>query len=177
VKPELLARMTECAEDRIEFSVLSLVRDPVVDFVKELAMNVKCLQTIDTRSREEESARADKPESIESANGANEANDCLLGPDLAVALTQQDIEEAEIPLTKVEEYQSSSLKRLKSLRNELVVSQTAIKKSIHEELQSRRADDDHAAGRRYDYNAAINYWARSLVKKGLIQDLVIELTS
>jgi ubiquitin carboxyl-terminal hydrolase L5 len=174
VKPELLARMTECAEDQIEFSILSLVGDPIIDFVKELAVNVKCLQTIDTRFQEEEYIRADKAETIELANGAN---DYLLGPDLAFELTQQDIDQAEIPLIKVEEYHNTSSEHLRSLRSELAASQRAIKKSIQDELQSRRADEDHAAGRRHDYNPAISYWARSLAKKGLIQDLVIEFTT
>lgn len=163
--------MTEYTEDQIEFSILSLVRDPIVDLVGELALNVKCLQTIETSLREEEHGETVKTETIEVFNGAS---DCLFGPDLALELTQQDIDNAEIPLIKLEEYRKASFELLKPLRNKLAASQNAIKRSIQDELQSRRADEDHAAGRRHDYNPAISFWARSLVKKGLIQDLAIE---
>jgi ubiquitin carboxyl-terminal hydrolase L5 len=174
VKPELLARMTECAEDQIEFSILSLVRDPVVDFIQELAVNVKCLQKIDTYLQEEEYSSADQAENPKLANRVDRH---LVGPDLALELTQQNIDQAEIPLANLEKYKNASYEYLKSLRNELVALQKAIKKSIQNELQSRRADEDYAEGRRHDYNPAISYWARSLAKKKLIQGLVTEFTT
>lgn len=165
--------MTECAEDQIEFSILGLVRDPILDFIKELAVNVKCLQVVDAGLREERS-NGDIEDTVGLANGVREY---LTGPDPTLELTQQDIDNAEIPSHRMDEYQNGSNPRLLSLRNELVASQMMIKKSIQNELQSRRLDENYAAGRRHDYNPAIIYWARALAKKGLLPDLASKATT
>src|SRR5467141_2151306 len=81
VKPEIRSRMTEYEEGQIEFSVLSLVRDPILDITRELALNVKCLETVN-RQLDEGIATSDH-------TFAN-LPDVILGPALDLGLTQDD---------------------------------------------------------------------------------------
>lgn len=149
--------MAEYEEDQIEFSVLGIVQDPLVDYIGQLAQNVKTHQKIN----------AYLPESV-SNDGLK---DVVLGPEPSLHLTQADIESAIIP-TAEEEYKPASLEKLLSHRQRLASRQQSIKQSIHEELQSHQAEDDYAAGRRHDYSPAVRAWVQKLARKKMIQELV-----
>jgi len=165
VKPEIRSRMTEYEEGQIEFSVLSLVRDPILDITRELALNVKCLEAVN-RQLDEGIATSDH-------TFAN-LPDVILGPALDLGLTQEDIDCAEIPQGVLETYQASTLKELDLLQRRLIDSQRRIKESMKEELQSCQADDDHAAGRRHEYGPAVRSWIGMLARKAVIKDLLDE---
>jgi ubiquitin carboxyl-terminal hydrolase L5 len=160
--------MAEYEEDQIEFSILSLVQDPIVEHIGELALNVKRL----IKLKELLTGNQDVIQ-VAGQHGAN-LDDIMSGPALAFGLTQEDIDLAKIPDEQEERYRTYSLERLALEQRNLCASQHAIKASIQEELQSRQRDDDYAAGRRHDYTPAVYSWARILARKGVIRDLVSE---
>ena len=168
MKPEIRSRMTEYEEGQIEFSVLSLVRDPILDITRDLALNVKCLEIVNRRLDEGTAASdhtfADLP-------------GVILGPSLDLGLTQKDIDCAEIPQAVLETYQASTLKELDLLQQRLIDSQQSVRASMKEELQSCQADDDHAAGRRHEYGPAVRSWIGMLARKAVIKGLLDEFPS
>lgn len=158
--------MTEYEEDQIEFSILSLVRDPIIEYIGELALNVKRLRKLNERLGDNQGG------TLAAAQPATHLDDIVLGPAPAFELTQEDIDLAKIPDEQEEVYKMCSLQELLLERERLCSSQRAIKASIQEELQSRQRDDDYAAGRRHDYSSAVYSWARILARKGVIRGLI-----
>ncbi|KAJ9359498.1 ubiquitin carboxyl-terminal hydrolase [Paecilomyces variotii] len=162
VKPMILSRMLEYEEDQIEFSILGVVRDPLVDYIAQLAQNVKALQRIDTKLAE----RGSEPGSHDSQPNV------ILGPDASLRLTEADIDNATIPAAEAEEYELASAENLLLHRQTLVSLQQSIRQSINGELQSHQEEDDYASGRRHDYGPAVRAWIKKLAHRQIIQELV-----
>jgi ubiquitin carboxyl-terminal hydrolase L5 len=158
--------MRDYEEDQIEFSVLSVVRDPLSVCVEELALNVKRLQAIRERLV------------TYSANGSStsQSSDCVddivLGPSPAFRLTQNDIDLINDSDEQIDEYQNYDFDELARKHESLHVAQGEIRASIREEIQSCQADDDYAEGRRHDYTPAVSSWARILARKGIVRGLI-----
>ncbi|KAK2757846.1 hypothetical protein FQN54_004252 [Arachnomyces sp. PD_36] len=172
-KPEILARMAGYEEDQIEFSILGLVKDPIINLVADLAQNVKELQAVRERL-DLFNPPAEVPSSTK-ADNSKLPDRTLLGPDGSYKLTQDDIDKAEIPSDKMTRYTSASQDQLRSYENELVDKQKELRSSVKEEQHSQEADDNHAAGRKHDYASAVNRWLSMLARKKKIEELVNEL--
>jgi ubiquitin carboxyl-terminal hydrolase L5 len=165
VKPNILTRMAEYEEDQIEFSILSLAKDPLIDLTAKLAANVKCLELVRELidAHEEGSSTAEPAVSL--------LENTILGPDASYALTQDNIDEAVIAADQREGYQACSIDALIHDLQKLSGNQLELRASIKEEQQSNQADDDYAAGRRYDYGPAVRQWARFLARKRMFESL------
>lgn len=159
-KPNILDRMAAYEEEQIEFSILGLVRDPLPDLMKELAINVRSLEVINDRLM---TSGGDADESFE---GMQET---VLGPEPSLGLTRAMIDEAIIPEGLSEE---RSLSSLITGRESLGKAQTGLRQRVREEQQSQNADDDHATGRRYDYGPAVRTWLRCLARKQQLAELL-----
>ena len=169
-KPDIIARMMEYEEDHIEFSILSLVKDPIVDLVPRLASNVKAVLAID----ELLSALGVAEKEIRGDSGEDST---VYGPDASFELTQEIFDTATIPDSDLSSYKSGTREELLSYRQELINAQKELRASIKEEQQSYRADEDYAASRRHDYGPAIHKWAKVLARKGVIETLVQDVES
>ncbi|KAL4864964.1 hypothetical protein BDV12DRAFT_175355 [Aspergillus spectabilis] len=167
VTPNIRARMQEYSTDQIEFSVLSVLRDPLLGLVDQLAVNIKHLQTVERiiNSREHEAtgvgrrAIAPLPEST------------LLSPDESYGVTEQAVQVAAVPAEE-DEYAGSSIDELAQRRIEVSGEQLKLRMAIREEQQLQREDDEKAARRKYDYGPAIRTWLRFLARKRVIEDLI-----
>lgn len=166
VKPNILTRMAGYEEDQIEFSILGLVRDPLLDLIGKLAVNVKCLEIVNERL--DSNGEIDS----ESALATTIVENTVLGPDASFGLTKEAIDKAVIPTDQAEEYGTCSVDELLQHRQKLSLAQQELRAAIREEQQSHRADDEYALGRRYDYGPAVRAWVRYLARKKMIQDLV-----
>ncbi|KAL4995710.1 ubiquitin carboxyl-terminal hydrolase [Aspergillus recurvatus] len=165
VKPNIEARMDKYG---IEFSILSLVRDPLPDLVNRLAVNIKQLQTI------ERTITSQNPEMISGvppAIGPLDEN-TLLGADESYGVTVKALNKAAMPPGKAEKYLGFSADELLKHRADLSRAQLELRTTIREEQQSQRADEEYAEGRRYDYGPAIRTWLRFLARKRIIEDLI-----
>ncbi|EEH23385.2 hypothetical protein PABG_05596 [Paracoccidioides brasiliensis Pb03] len=172
-KPEILSRMAEYEEDQIEFSILGLVKDPLIDLKTQLAENIKCIFAIDNQlstlglsSLDDATATAVKGNN---ANGNGNRHDSFIN------ITQEEMERAGFPEDLRTKYKSATPEELTSYREELVSAQKGIRILISEEQQSQRADEDYAAARRHDYGPAVHTWVRLLARKKVIQGLVSEM--
>lgn len=166
-KPDILTRMNEYEEDQIEFSILSLVKDPLPGLVDKLAANVKCLQAVKGRV----AALENKPDSeADFANSLNE--NVILGPDESFSLSREKIDSSELPASERKMYEACSVERLSQLRQSLSDEQRDLRATIRDEQQSQQADEDYATGRRYDYVPAVRAWMQFLARKKAIEGLV-----
>lgn len=165
VRPNLLERMAAYEEDHIEFSILGLTRDPLPDLIQELAVNVKSLEMIHERLLSEGDTTA------AAATMANYEG-TVIGPEQSLELTRGTIDAAVIPEATKQEYQRCSPDQLQTHRQTLCQAQGELRCLVREELQSQRADDDYAAGRRYDYGPAVRTWMRFLARKQLLAELL-----
>ncbi|KAL4973246.1 ubiquitin carboxyl-terminal hydrolase [Aspergillus desertorum] len=165
VKPNIEARMDKYG---IEFSILSLVRDPLPDLIDRLAVNIKQLQTIE---RTISSHNPEVVSDVSSAVGPLNGN-TLLGPDESYGVTEKVFNKATMPAEEAEKYLGFSVDEILKHRTDLVRAQLELLTAIREEQQSQRADEEYAEGRRYDYGPAIRTWLRFLARKRIIEDLI-----
>lgn len=160
--------MTEYEEDQIEFSILSLVRDPLVDLVPRLASNVKSVSAVDKRL----SALG-----IAETEFKGDASDdgIIYGPDGSFDLTSEMLDNGTVPDADMSRYQSATGEELLQYRQDIINAQRETRAAIKEEQQSYRADEDYAASRRHDYGPAIQKWVKTLARKGLVETLVQDI--
>lgn len=151
--------MAAYEEDQIEFSILSLTKDPSIELIDKLSANVKSLGIV--------KEHIDADGSAGSAAGlvSSVLENILLDADASYSLTQESIDHAVITAGEEERYQNSSIDELVQHLQKLSERQIELRASIKEEQQSRQADDDYAAGRRYDYGPAVRTWIRMLARK------------
>ncbi|EAW21997.1 ubiquitin C-terminal hydrolase 37 [Aspergillus fischeri NRRL 181] len=168
VRPNILTRMAEYEEDQIEFSILSVAKDPLVELEDQLAVNVKCLEAVNRwlASREEAEETCPGPESPVSL-----LENTILGPDSSFNLTRHRIDTVIIPPEREVQYAKASAEELRQHRYWLSNEQRELRASILEEQQSHRADDNYATGRRFDYGPAVRAWIRFLARKRVIESL------
>lgn len=171
-KPEILARMASYEEDQIEFSILGLVKDPMIDLVANLAQNVKELLVVKERLNAAASS-VEKP--VTASDDTKPLDGTLLGSDGSFNLAPDDIDQAEVSLDKMERYSTESTEELRSYEEQLMHKQKELRASVKEEQQSQNADEEHAAGRKHDYACAVHRWVSLLARKRKIEELVNEV--
>lgn len=164
VRSNLIDRMTGYAEDQIEFSVLSLVRDPILHHVEQLARNVKTLQSLRTRLSESQ------VDGVKGTLGLGDFNGVLLDACPELGLTEQCLEGVHIETDSAGG--GSEADDLAERFVQLVRRQQDIRRSILEEMQDREDDYRFAEGKRHDYSDAIERWARALSRKARVKDLL-----
>ncbi|KAL2785711.1 ubiquitin carboxyl-terminal hydrolase [Aspergillus keveii] len=166
VKPNIEARMAEYAEDQIEFSVLSIVRHPLPEFIEKLTMNIKHLQAIEKVMTSHERDKTDV--------GPRDTllENTLLGPDPSYGVTEDALERTDVSAEEANEYLQCTMEDLARHRAERSRAQLELRRTVREEQQTQQKDDDYAAGRRFDYGLAIRTWLRFLARKRVIEDLI-----
>jgi ubiquitin carboxyl-terminal hydrolase L5 len=162
--------MATYEEDQIEFSILSLVKDPIMDLTTELALNVKSLLAINGQLANMGITVTELNSPNCDASSSYDAT--IQGPNLAFDLTREAIDRINIPEDVITMCKSGTSDELGIYRQKLMRSQKDIRASIKEEQQARRADEDHAAGRRHDYGPAVHTWAGILARKKMFHELL-----
>ncbi|KAJ5633012.1 hypothetical protein N7490_009351 [Penicillium lividum] len=156
-RPNIVDRMAAYEEDQIEFSILGVVRDPLPDLVRQLAVNVRSLEMLNARLTSPAIPLLSDPTLFE-------LKETVLGPDPTYGLSRANIDAAVISEIAYPEL-APELQRLREAQCEL-------RARIREEQQSQRADEDHATGRRYDYGPAVRTWLRFLARKQKLAELL-----
>lgn len=168
VKPDIMARMARYEEGQIEFSILSLVREPLSELTLSLAQNVKSLNLLSERL---DVLQADGKDFA--ANGKGQPADLtVVGPEPELGLTQQMIDQSSY-LSFVEESISSDVPSvLIELQQKLLTAQAGLRASIKEEQQAIFSDQERATSRRFDYGPAIHEIIHLLSRKQMIESLL-----
>ena len=162
-KPNLLTRMADYEDGQIEFSILGLVRDPLLNLVEDLAVNVKSQQMVHDR--------------LQDGSGNGKGKDALyeeatLGPDESLGLTQDAIDQATVPAEEKARMEKKSREVLLEHRQSLWIRNQELQSLIREEQESRRQDMEYAMQRRFDYGPAVRRWLKLLQQKRKIGELV-----
>ena len=165
-KPDIEACMSEYEEGQIEFAILSLVRDPLLDLLPALATNVRGIQALAAHL---EGINSDN-ENGDSA-GHQEGpldNDTLTGPDLTIGLTQDAIEQARAPPSIESALGSHAVSTIRLCQQELFVAQTRLRALIRDECEAKHADEEKANARRHDYGPLALKLAQILARKPIV---------
>ncbi|OJD13890.1 hypothetical protein AJ78_05711 [Emergomyces pasteurianus Ep9510] len=171
-KPEIMSRMAEYEEGQIEFSILGLVKDPLIDLKAQLTTNIKYIVMIDEQLSTLGSPIPDMVDTTATVNGnGNRTSHDLL----FIGVERETVDLIDVPEDLRTKYKSATVEELIAYREELVNAQKDIRIMISEEEQSHRTDEDYAEARRHDYGPAVHTWVRLLARKKVIEGLVEEI--
>lgn len=167
VTPVLQARIAEYAEDQIEFNLLSLVRDPLLDHRVNLTAYTRGLEAIDARLKilnpEWRIFADDKLDSV-----AKYPNGMLVTP-----AHLDELSPGDIPESVIEKLKSPCPAQLMTSRRELVASISNLSRMMREEEETTKDDERRARERRHDYGPVIHTWLRMLAEQdGVVKELV-----
>ena len=164
-KPDIEARMAQYDEDRIEFAILALIKDPVMRLLPALAASAKSIAVLSSRLDEV------KPDwrsfMIESINGENtHACDYLTTADASYGLEQQDIDDIALSDPNLIALLSSEkVSDMIAFLQKLITEQATLRTDIREERQSAENDESRAASRSRDYGARMQNFAKKVKLK------------
>ncbi|KAL8883404.1 MAG: hypothetical protein Q9192_007185 [Flavoplaca navasiana] len=159
VAPEIETRMAQYEDGQIEFAILSLIKEPLIKLVDELAENVKSITCIRRRLQQMESDRARLQSNSTRGNESGEQS-LIIGPCEKYRLSQETIDHAVLSPEHEELLKSSDGVAMSAIVLDLTTAQASIRASIRDEIKATQADDDRAASRRND---------KGLLAKGLLQ--------
>ena len=152
--------MAEYEEGQIEFSILSLVRDPLLDLIPRLAENVKSLTVIAAYLKDAASRNV-----LGDERQRCEVEGTLTSADSAYGLKQEAIEQANVSSKVDLALQSRVLSDVLDCRRELLHSQATLRASIRDEYEAKHMEDQKANARRYDYGPLALKLAQVLARK------------
>lgn len=161
-KPEIESRMAEYADDQIEFSILSLVKEPLRGLISTLARNVKTVSALATQMQVRTNGTMDMADScLESVGGGSFTQKA----DPIYRLTQDMIDRADITSAAADAIQRGEAPEMMQLWTELMDEQLELKASIREEQTSDDLDQERADSRRFDYGPSLHSIIQILARK------------
>ena len=152
--------MAEYEEGQIEFSILSLVRDPLLDLILKLAENVKSLIVVALYLEGAASRNA-----LEDDRRGCEVEGTLTSADSTYGLKSEAIDQANVSSKVDLAMQSRVLSDVLDCRRELLHSQATLRASIRDEYEAKHMEDQKANARRYDYGPLALKLAQVLARK------------
>ncbi len=162
--------MAQYEEGQIEFGLLSLVKDPIIDYRTRLAENIKTLQMIEARL---DSSLPDWKTYTTDYGGDGTPADAqtLRQASVLYGITSQLLDEVRPQLPPECDVEDQATKLIE-MRGAVIDAQGALKAAIKEEEESARTDAEKASDRRSDYGPAIQAWLRMLADAGVLGDLM-----
>ena len=160
-KPDIEARMAQYEEGHIEFAILSLVQDPLLEMIPALAENVKSINALSDRLDFIKPGWKDFVDSL----GNDEimgTNDLICSPNLAYGLTQEMLDKTTPSQTMIDLCDSNVVSEILEQREQLSTKQASLRMSIRDEIQSNQSDEERAAARTCDYGARMQNFVRKM---------------
>ena len=159
--------MAQYEESQIEFAVLSIVRDPVLDLLSALAENINGL--IAAHSRLDTIQPDWKSLTIAESHEQDERSLplYLIGPDAGLGLTERHLLDARVPEQIASRLQNDSPIEVMMMRRELVSTQQGLRMAVQEEMQSRYWEEERARARTHDFGAKMQRFARKVTTRGI----------
>ena len=157
--------MAQYEENQIEFAILSLVKDPILDLLSALAENVQGIVAAQSRLNviEPDWRSFTTNEAHEERQGPLET--ILTGADPGLLLTYE-----QISSTRPDEVLATRLMNCEPteallIHKELITTQQGLKMTLQEEIQNRHVEDEKASGRTCDFGARMQTFARKVRSK------------
>lgn len=160
-KPHIEARMAQYEEGQIEFAILGLVRDPLVDLIPRLAENIKSISGLTSRL---DSIKPDWRD-FETASFQDQSSGLLTTVDSSYGLTPDIIHQANLPTNVDQLCESEIVQDIITKRQQLVTDQARLRLLVRDEQQSNWSDEERAAARRCDYGAMMQKFVGKLKVK------------
>ncbi|KAB2572856.1 putative ubiquitin carboxyl-terminal hydrolase protein [Lasiodiplodia theobromae] len=172
IAPNLQARMAQYEEGQIEFGLLALVRDPLIDHRRHLAENIKLI-----RACEDRLSKINPEWKAFAVTEDGSGDSVITGPSSEYSITIADILQAEIPeATEKRINVDDDITTMIDLRQRAVTDQAGLRAAIRDEENIAAADMQKAESRRHDYGPAIQTWLRMLAEEGILKDLIQEVS-
>ena len=163
-KPDIEARMAQYEEGQIEFAILSLVRDPLLEMIPALAKNVKAVSALSSRLDVIKPGWEDfLDSSIENENVGR--NSLSIDASFTYGITQRMLDQAQPSQAVTDLYHGNKVPDILAHYRQLTTAQVALRMSIREEMQSNQSDEERAAARTCDYGARMQNFVRKLKVK------------
>lgn len=164
-RTELLARMLQYQEGQIEFSLMAVIKDPVVEDRSRLADNIKSLLKVNQRL-DETSPGWRSFEAVDSDDAT------IQGHSTDYQICEYDINNAKIPQSMVEKMKTSDPQILMQIRQDIITGQAGCRAAMRDQIQSDKADAIEALHRRFDYSPFINGWLDALATEDALVPLL-----
>lgn len=169
-KPDIEARMAQYEEGHIEFAILSLVRDPLLEMIPALAENVNAINVMSNRLDAIKPGWKDLIDFPTNGEVAGK-NSLISDPNLAYGLTQDILDRAGPSQAVINLCHSDVASDILAHREQLITVQVDLRMSIKEEMQSNKSDEERAAARTCDYGARMQNFVRKMrVKKQSLEE-------
>lgn len=164
--PAMMQRMEEFEGAELEFNLMAVVHDPTVTESKQLVENIKTLLVIDTKLN-------GVFEDWRSMEGAETVKDVVTGMSTEFAITQADIDVAELPPDNEEKIVAEDdLLKLIELRGKVIGEQRLLRSLLRDAMATSKDDDEKARHRRHDYGNFARSWLGALAQQRVLGDLV-----
>ncbi|KAH0360760.1 cysteine proteinase, partial [Aureobasidium melanogenum] len=167
VQTSLSVRMAQYEEGQIQFSLMAVVQDPVVEDRRLLAQNVLSLQKTELLLNEVD-------QDWRNYTTADHEDCTLFGGSEEYGLTNQMITEAEVSENMAHQLGSSSLESLLKARQELITNQAGCRAQVRDSQQANTMDAEESMHRRHDYGSFVKAWMQALVDNEALKPLVDE---
>ena len=158
--------------EEIGFAILSLVRNPLLDLISTLAVSAKSILELSTRLDVIEPGWRDFM-LLSADSDVYDMHGVLTASDLSYGLTQEHLDQAELPETTLQYLRSHSTSDIVAHRLELISAQAGLRVSIRDEQQSNQSDEERAMARTCDYGARV----QNLVRKVRFRKEILRSTS
>lgn len=156
--------MAQYEEGQIEFAILSLVRDPLLEMIPALAENVKNINALSTWLDKVNPGWKDFIGSSTDGEIAG-INSSISKTNLTYGLTQEMLDRAEPSLAVMDTCRGNVASGVLGQREQLIATQAGLRMSIREEIQSNESDEERAAARTCDYGARMQNFVRKMKAK------------
>jgi len=167
ITPFLAARMADYATGGIEFNMLAMVKDSLLEHRQQLAANIKLLHRIETKLNSSEpdwKAFAGSPDDEGVAEHLVSESDVL-------GVTSTMIDSAELSAAYENNLRVDDATALIELRQRLIVDQAPLRASVRDEKQSLLDDQNEAADRRNDFGPVVQEWLNMLAENGKLRTM------
>lgn len=156
--------MAQYEESRMEFAILSLVKDPVINLLSDLAGNVLDIRAVQSQLEE---IKPDWRSFIyEGITDSKETQPALVtGPDAGLGLTDAHLSKSQAIQDNQFQLPLASAEDGLTKRKKLITAQQDLKMAIQEEVQSRHLEQEKANARSRDFGAKMQKFARKVQAK------------
>lgn len=160
--------MAQYEESQIEFAILSLGKDPLIDLLSDLAQNVKGLIAIQSRlDILQPDWKSFMTDTYHGKDGEEEHH-VLTGPDGGLGLTEQWISQTPLTDQIVDSLLTESTTEAIAARRELITAQGPLTIALQDEIQSRHSEEERASARTRDFGAKMQKFARKVKAKEIM---------
>lgn len=165
VQTALTIRMAQYEEGQIEFSLMAVVKDPVEEDREALALNIKCLQCVESKLTEVSPKWKDFLD-------PNHQGNTIDGPNEEFGITEDTITFACPSDNFMEKLDNDNPEYLMVTRQETITAQAGIRAAVRDHLFGEQADAEKARHRRHDYGSFVQAWLEALAKADALVPLV-----